>query len=202
MKLNGYYTSNRGVCKVTYYGETTSIIFFDKLVDERFLRGEEPQDLKPLSIDQAVATHLNETEEYLRSIRFNPLIKAINKEPKILFLLLQTYEIDHNIIRFCSSPYYENFSLKSVFKPFDCPGMVHLRFSISFNFETEDEESKTICGDCYSLLVPQTLFENFDEEVYSVWLEQALDKKQKEINERFDNQISELQKAKKLLVIK
>jgi hypothetical protein len=203
IKRNGYYFHiTRGLCKVNYFGEGASIYFFDKCAEERFTKGAEPYDLKPLSIDQAILTGLSETKEYLLSLRFNHFIETIKKEPKTLLLLLCTHQIDRNIIRFCSKPHYEDYNLKGVSKHFDLPGMIVLRFSVSFSFETEDEEEKVIGSDWCMLSVSQTLFENFDEEAYDIWLEQALNKKQKEINERFDNQISELEKAKKLLVIK
>lgn len=204
-KRNGYYFhATRGLCKVNYFYEGASIYFFDKCAEERFTRGMESQTLSPMTVDQAIDTGLNDNRDYLYPLSLrNDFIRKLVKEPKFLLLLLYSNQVNNYIINYCKETDYEgDYTLKSVYKYFDRPGMVCLNFSFSVKVPYGDDEDKEINGSFCTILVSQTLFENFDEEAYDIWLEQALNKKQKEINESFDNQIDKLTAVKKSLVIK
>lgn len=189
--LNGYYMDGKRLALVRSFCEGISVLYFDSL-DKEVMRQTHAYAavFKPITLAQAIAINLNETELYVRQVARCPLVARLEKEPNLALtvlnpgylkpgLSLSTFKTDRSLW------------LKGVRIHHDHPDKVWLSFTATFLYHDKDEDEQRELRVSPSLLVPLSLLESFRVAAYKRWLKEETTKRRVALVEHVNKRVAE-----------
>lgn len=195
--LNGYYMDGKRLALVRSFYEGLSALYFDSL-NSGISMVNAPVRLshsgagafKPITLAQAIATKLNETELYVRQVARCPLVARLEKEPNLALTVLDPGYLTPGV---SLSTFQTDRSLwlKGVRTHHDHPDKVWLSFTATFTYYDKDEDEQRELRVSPSLLVPFSLLESFKVGEYKRWLKGETAKRRAALVEHVNKHVAE-----------
>lgn len=172
--LNGYYMDGKRLALVRSFNEGLTVLYFDDLragvVRQPHVRADM---FKPITLDQAIATGLNDAHEYVEQVRRGPLVRRLMDEPKLALLLVDPSTFRPDMTK--GSVWLKG--VGSLPEP-QHADRCRLWFRADFSyFDHNRDEERTYGTDFASICPPRSLVESFTPKAYAKWIKGEVAKK-------------------------
>ncbi len=189
--LNGYYMDGKRLAHVCSFHEGIRALYFDSLASGismanapvRLPHTSAPR-FKPITLAQALATGLNETQAYVDQVRRGQFVRRLMDEPKIVLLLVDPSSFRPEMDKGDVWPKGIG-TLPEAHNADKC--RIWFRASFSY-FDDQQDEERTYQTDWASVCLPRSLIDSFTPKAYAKWVKGELAAKRerlvKHVNER------------------